>query len=182
MSGQCIVVRPLSRANIRHIAGSLREMCKLPEPMFPIVHFMDVTLRRDWPGYDMVLLGRDELGNDGGRTDPDQKLVQIREDVYESARRGDGFGRFTMAHELGHLLLHHGLPFRRQVDKGEVKPFLNSEWQADAFAGELLMPVPAVLSCPGEASLMDLCGVSFSAARVRFQVLRQEGLIETTDP
>lgn len=182
MSGDCIVVPSRSRRNIRYLAQAFRDMCGAGAPYFDVVRIMDVWLTKQWEGYALQLLPREEMGADLGKTYPDDRIVQVREDVYDDACRGDGFARFTMAHELGHVLLHRDIPMKRVVQKTEVKPYNSSEWQADTFAGELLMPIPAVLSCPGEASLVDLCGVSFSAARVRFQVMQQEGLIEKTDP
>ncbi|WP_319421975.1 ImmA/IrrE family metallo-endopeptidase [Pleurocapsa sp. FMAR1] len=83
---------------------------------------------------------------------PVKKLVYINEDI--SALEG-GFGQSTIAHEIGHWILHIdkqavGEYIDRQ-EKGleiEVQPFLcrsqqsakNIEWQAEYFAGCLLMP------------------------------------------
>lgn len=46
--------------------------------------------------------------------------------------------RFTLAHELGHLMMHElGVPqYRRDHEPGSEE----KETEADAFAGELLMP------------------------------------------
>ena len=66
---------------------------------------------------------------------------QIRENVYERALEGSGRDRLTMAHELWHLLFHEksNISYSR-MDASEVPTYRNPEWQADAFAGELLMP------------------------------------------
>lgn len=177
MSGLCIEVPPRSTKWIRNLAEALRDSCGIKQPWFPIVEFMDLTLLRDWDGYQFEVLDVQEMGGDAGRTYPDEKLVQIRADAYNNARRGDGFGRFTMAHELGHLFMHRGIQFARHVGKETVKPYRSSEWQANAFAAELLMPVGAVQESGGSIFLQGLCGVSAPAAEVRFDLLRREGLI-----
>lgn len=63
--------------------------------------------------------------------------------------------RSTLAHELGHAVLHaeevragrhrpHALALRRAL-RSDLRPFEDSEWQAHAFAGMLLVP-PTALS------------------------------------
>lgn len=67
----------------------------------------------------------------------------IREDVYEAWNDPNdpmhGRARFTLAHELGHLVLHEGPALHRQTAMIKHKVFEDSEWQADYFA-EFLMP------------------------------------------
>lgn len=46
------------------------------------------------------------MGAKHGETIPSENRIRIREDVYERACNGYGRDRLTMAHELGHLLLH----------------------------------------------------------------------------
>ena len=62
--------------------------------------------------------------------------------------------RFTVAHELGHLLLHRGQQFH--VDRGGMRVFRrdgesaagtnHAEIEANVFAAELLMPVAFVVA------------------------------------
>jgi Zn-dependent peptidase ImmA (M78 family) len=55
--------------------------------------------------------------------------------------------RFTIAHEIGHFILHPQkdafVDFRKGIDKGEVKP--PRERHADMFAAALLMPRKALV-------------------------------------
>jgi Zn-dependent peptidase ImmA (M78 family) len=68
----------------------------------------------------------------------------------------DGFGQSTIAHEIGHWILHINHQaigeFKDRIDRGleiETKPFLcrssissdRQEWQAQYFASCLLMPI-----------------------------------------
>lgn len=177
MSGVCIEVPPRSTKSIRELAVLFRDSTGQSDPWFPIVWFMDTFLVREWAGYEFAIGTMEDMGGDAGRAYPDQRLVEIREDAYENAARGDGFGRFTMAHELGHLFMHQGLPMARHVAKNDIKPYRSSEWQANQFAAELLMPISAVQAAKFPITLEQMCGVSAPAARVRFEALRRETLI-----
>ena len=88
--------------------------------------------------------------------------------VYDDSETPDRI-RFTIAHELGHILLGHELEagfghFRRIA---EGKPI--TETQADEFAARLLAPA-CVLWALGVSSTEDiaaLCGISHKAAAIR---------------
>lgn len=86
----------------------------------------------------------DRLGDIAAMIVPVKKLVYINEDI--PALQG-GFGQSTIAHEIGHWVLH----IDDRVASGfkiEVEPFLcrsvqyakGIEWQAQYFASCLLMP------------------------------------------
>ena len=68
-------------------------------------------------------------------------LVRSGQSCYVGINKNRPFTRkrFTLAHELGHFLLHGGERFEDTGDRQSVV-----ERQADAFAAELLMPSPMV--------------------------------------
>lgn len=79
--------------------------------------------------------------------------------------------RFTVAHELGHILLGHELEkgfkhYRRFVRN---KPI--SETQADEFAARILAPACVLwgMNATTADEIAALCGISKSAAQVRAQ-------------
>jgi Zn-dependent peptidase ImmA (M78 family) len=78
------------------------------------------------------------MGAKHGETIPSENRIRIREDVYERACNGYGRDRLTMAHELGHLLLHRVEMITLAREDGDILPYKDPEWQANAFAGELL--------------------------------------------
>src|SRR3989338_4654570 len=94
---------------------------------------------------------QDALKNDGieivGFTSSDLKDITIDEWTWKHQL---GRYRFTLAHELGHIVLHQHLYEPRQFHTiEEWKQFINSipekdhawyEWQAHAFAGLVLVP------------------------------------------
>ena len=78
------------------------------------------------------------MGAKHGEIIPSENRIRIREDVYERACNGYGRDRLTMAHELGHLLLHRVELITLAREDGDIPPYKDPEWQANAFAGELL--------------------------------------------
>ena len=83
----------------------------------------------------------------------------------EEMSRNSGLYRFSLAHELGHIVMKHG------EDAGYV-----AELEANCFAQHLLCPRPVleVLQPADYLEISDLCRVSRSAARVVKDSLRQE--------
>jgi Zn-dependent peptidase ImmA (M78 family) len=118
------------------------------------------------------------MGDQHGLTRPELKEMWIREDVYEGARRGVGRDRFTIAHELGHYLLHNEPGLARTMNpKGSLPAFKCSEWQANSFAGALLIPTDVAQALKNAHAIAETCGVSVDAAGVQLKVLRQKGLL-----
>jgi Zn-dependent peptidase ImmA (M78 family) len=95
--------------------------------------------------------------------------------VYEGACNGVGRDRFTIAHEQSHYLTLGVSGFRLQQnsEKRELKPFEQPEWQANTLAVGLLMPVHLVRNMTPE-QIVEACGVSLTAARVRYSQIRKE--------
>lgn len=99
-------------------------------------------------------------------TDPQTNEIVIREDIYERARLGEGRDRFTIAHEIGHYILHSNevVALTRVYPDEKIKPYEDVEWQADAFAGELLCPSSALTPNLTIDEIADKYGVSRQAA------------------
>lgn len=182
MSELAVRVKPTSRKALRAKACRLRQQLGVKDDYFPIVDLLDPILSHQFPQYVFDVLPTEAMHpEEHALTDPDQRVILIREDTYIGACEGVGRDRFTLAHELGHLVLHGGNYLARTVAPRQQKPthqkFEDSEWQADNFAAELLMPISAVKQCRNADELASRCGVSVPAAEVRFRVLRSEGAI-----
>lgn len=130
---------PLSRKNIRNFALQIRKIFKLERELaFPICKAYEILQEAGHFQYEIKSC--EEMKDYEGRTFPNKKIIWIREDVYDGAAEGVGRHRFTMAHELGHLYMHKDVNVSYARSKAEVKTFEKPEWQADCFAGELLVP------------------------------------------
>ena len=117
---------------------------QLPIDASVIAEFLDLDLVWD-------TIADDEQGTIAARILPLEKLIEINENIPQLK---GGFGESTIAHEIGHWVLHIDTEkverFIRLKQKGvdvRVKPFLcrssnlaRIEWQAQYFAGCLLMP------------------------------------------
>ena len=117
---------------------------QLPIDASVIAEFLDLDLVWD-------TIPDDEQGAIAARILPLEKLIEINENIPQLK---GGFGESTIAHEIGHWVLHIDTQkidsYLRLKQRGvavKVKPFLcrssnlaRIEWQAQYFAGCLLMP------------------------------------------
>ena len=163
------IAEPLSRCEIRRYANHIKaKLCIGPLDKVDIVNLMENVMPELFKsqGYEFELLTREEMGNNHGLTDPISGKIYIREDIYEGACQGCGRDRLTMAHELGHYLLHNGarLGLARAMDNEEIPPYRDPEWQATAFAGEFLMDHDAIKSMDVN-EIVERYGVSYAAAQ-----------------
>lgn len=185
MSKVSFVVPPLSRFKVRGFAQQIRAIATAvgrggAEARFDIVKFLDVIMPQLISDFVLEIVPKDEMGAAHGMTYPESHRIQIREDVYEgAANRGVGRDRQTMAHELGHYVLHSNVGLARAFADGTVPRYRQSEWQADAFAGELLMDIRQIEGCNSPADLARRFGVSLEAATFQWNCWEREGLIKT---
>jgi Zn-dependent peptidase ImmA (M78 family) len=125
-----------------------------------------------------------------GYTDSDQLVCVISCKLAED-ESSEYFCRSTMAHEVGHALMHvedyriqkailksihrkdHQLRVYREK---EVKIYMNPEWQAWRFAGSLLMPEPTFRMVHGQGysdyDLSKIFGVNPAFIRSRRKALK----------
>jgi Zn-dependent peptidase ImmA (M78 family) len=130
----------------------LQSMAKTPNyaPKWPL----DASRVAEFLGLDVVWdqIPADAEGMIAARIIPLERLIEINEDI---PRLRGGFGESTIAHEIGHWLLHinwqgvdQAIEYQRQGHYRSVKPLLcrndlclkGIEWQAQYFATCLLMP------------------------------------------
>ena len=97
--------------------------------------------------------------------------------------------RYTLAHEVGHVILHSGIVMQlaplaaRRNTQRPIKTYENAEWQAEHAAGALLMPIVTLLPllCTLYESnysdreiikeIKDIYGVSVRAAEARIRAV-----------
>lgn len=126
-----------------------------------------------------------EMPGDSGLTvyEKPKIVVRIPRRVRAKAFMGDGYGRYTIAHEFGHAVLHvdklmkgAALPRRRigNVTPRWIPKFKSAEHQAMVFAAALLIndDTARKLSTADEVSVQ--AGVSLTAARIYFEQVQEE--------
>lgn len=176
-------VPPISIAQLRELAGLVRDSSHLtPQETFPVLYFLERSLPQAILGFDFVIVDHLSDGNeacaypDGCSENPDGPFIELTTKVYDRACAGCGRDRLTILHECSHVILHRKVAVHHRSPRGaDLKPYENSEWQANQFAAELLMPPQSFSAC---ASLSEFCkkmGVSREAAKIHAKKLVERG-------
>ncbi|WP_374514720.1 ImmA/IrrE family metallo-endopeptidase [Niveibacterium sp.] len=162
-----MVVPPRTNVSINKLAAVVRDSFGLTgRKFFPIVELYEL-LDELVPGASFEVLEPHEMGDDHGLTRPDRGVISLRSDVYEGAFNGRPRDRFTMAHELGHLLMHRQVTLKRVDPAAPPKIYCNSEWQADKFSSYLLLPTHLIREYDSLELVAADFGVSYEAAQAR---------------
>lgn len=158
-------VPPLGLKQIRKRCELIRRIFNIPlNAPVDIVKVFEYILTQI--GVEFEIVPKHEMGAKHGETIPSENRIRIREDVYERACYGHGRDRLTMAHELGHLLLHRVETITFAREDGDIPPYKDPEWQANAFAGELLAPYEYIK----DMSIIDIAshyGITEKAASIQ---------------
>ena len=106
----------------------------------------------------------------------------IRDSTYAGIVNGNPRDIFTLHHEIGHYILKH----ERELNRGQIGKhefYEDSEWQANAFASEILMPIDEIENILNNQPNVDWTDiyyqfpVSVEAAQYRYDKLIDEGFI-----
>ena len=161
-----VIAEPMSTKNILFLTNTLRKKFNLYDcTYFPIVEFIETVLPEIDTKFSYLYVDRAEMPDTYAYFDNDTKVMVIREDVYERALNGSGRDRFTLAHELGHYVLHSSGVQLCRSDGGRVVTYCDPEWQANTFASKLLMPDHLIYTLtPSEIS--KEFGTSYQAAEI----------------
>lgn len=119
------------------------------------------------------------------RFDPGSNEIILDVQVYLDLYDGQSRARFTVAHEIGHAILHGryykeiltGNRKAKFLNRGDIPHYADPEKQANRFASEFLMPTPLVEELMRQGcSPLDLAHifhVSFSAAEIKYTNVRK---------
>lgn len=167
MSYKC---NPTSRKSLREYALYIRKALGCDSIYFPIVEFLEL-LPWIYPELTYSIVESTEMpDNIHADIDVLNKVIRIKEKIYDGACDGNGRDRFTIAHEIGHFLLmsEGGVSYAKSTTK--PKAYEDPEWQADAFAGELLVPIHKLKRYKKATTVAKRCGVSLSCAEFMMKI------------
>ena len=181
MSKNCVC--PLKRAEIREFALRIRRFLGYKDTDFvDMAKLFDYLSNRFAMGglkFDYRVMSDDDNSFENKEeafTDMSSGIIYIKESVMnEACRRSFRRSSFTLAHELGHYLLHYvqdNVRLTRISDNLSVPTFCDPEWQADAFASEFLMPYDQCLKMSVE-EIRKTYHVSRKAAEVRYDKIHK---------
>lgn len=133
-----------------------QHITKLPVPIVSICRNLDITVKYNDGLTDQMNSGRSTI-IDG------KPIIMVAPDCKPQRRR------FTIAHELGHILLGH--VGEHELINREPSPSDNPiEQEANVFASRLLSPACVLWGCNVQSSeeIGRLCDISPTAAKYRF--------------
>jgi Zn-dependent peptidase ImmA (M78 family) len=169
------IAKPSSRSAIRELANSIRKVAGVyDEPYFPVMELLEWGLPELDPLFTLEILAPGVMKNEYAVTYPEKHLIRIQEDVYERAVSGSGRDRFTIAHEIGHYIMHKpgSIALARSHNFEKIPSFKSPEWQANTFAGELLAP-PHIIHGLSIREVAMSCGVSLEAASIQLKNIQR---------
>lgn len=155
---------------VRSVFVSDDEIC------FPIIDVLEFRLQNFEEGFYLDVCSHEEMGAEEGLVVAGSNCIKLREDVYEGAWSDVGRDRFTACHEFGHYLLHRRVALAR-VREDSHPVYCDAEWQADTFAGGLLMSSRHVRKIGSQHNAATQCGMTPMAAGVMWAKYQKEGLI-----
>jgi transcriptional regulator with XRE-family HTH domain len=173
-----LLVAPQSTQVIWGYSEQVRQIFVEPgELYFPIMDVLEFRLSKFYEDFHIDPCSREEMGSEEGLVIAGQNCIKLREDVYEGAWSGNGRDRFTACHEFGHYLMH-----RQQVTMARTREdshpiYRDAEWQADTFAGALLMSSKHLGKLRSHDDAASRCGMTPMAAKVMWSKYEKEGWI-----
>lgn len=169
-----IIVPALSTNTIRAFAEKVRSAFVDDDRVdFPIMDVIEFRLGFIFDGFYLDVRDKDSMGDDEGRVIGRTKGLALREDVYEGAWSDSGRDRFTACHELAHFLMHRTVTMARTREDTD-KIFCDAEWQADTFAGTLLMSPRHLNRFKTYDDAAAQCRMTGAAAKVMWSKYRAE--------
>ena len=168
-----IKVPPLNTQSIKHKARVIRDKLFKLNPAESIDLSRTLEHKLHLLGVTYEIWEIEDMPDAEALTNPDAMTIILRADTYDALcnphHHGFRRARFTVAHEIGHLFLHEGFALARGTVQHQY--YEDSEWQADMFAAELLMPTE---ECIG-LSIQEIQSkylVGYKAAKNKFESLK----------
>ncbi|MBR4576008.1 MAG: ImmA/IrrE family metallo-endopeptidase [Clostridia bacterium] len=176
MSKMIYRAQPMSRAKLRQLAIQFRSLLGIEDVYHVnVLKILEHVMPMLFEGFTYEIVQIQELPmNRHADTDVINRIIRIREDIYDKACKNDGQARMTIMHEIAHYLLFVvcGVKFARSFADKPVKTYEDPEWQAKAFAAEIMCDYRLVRHMSPDM-IKDECGVSWSAANMIFRNCRK---------
>ena len=170
-----IFVPAMSTESIREFADKVRSVfVEDTQIEFPIMDVLEFRMAELLDGFYLDIRDKESMGVDEGRVVAGKNAIALREDVYEGAWGGNRRDRFTASHEFAHFLLHRTVTMARVRDDSD-KIYCDAEWQADTFAGTLLMSPRHLDRFRDADDAAEACRISPPAAHVMWAKYNDEG-------
>lgn len=158
-----------------------QNICSLPISIQELCKNLSITLYNYQDDADIINMFdfQNNTKNNEGFTSIVNKHPVV---FYDKTVKPHGRLRFTVAHELGHILLGHletnNIACRAGVslwNNGEVNINMPLESAANIFASRLLAPACVLkeLNVTTAKQIMELTGLSYTASKIRLERLKE---------
>jgi len=122
------------------------------------------------------------LGDTDGKTEfsSGTVIISIQRSVRMRAEMGVGRDRMSLAHELGHGVMHYGAPLNRKTgaagttELSRITPYRSAEHQAKVFASAFLIHDEIAAKLGSAEEIAVEFGVSIQAAEICFERLNKK--------
>jgi Zn-dependent peptidase ImmA (M78 family) len=166
-----LIVKRRSAAEIHALALDWRRALQIETEWSPnLVETFENRLPKIILGFELV--AQDDALLNGAEGFARYPRIFIRKSIRQRALDWDGRSRMTLAHELGHLVMHPDAPLPRMVESNKPAPIedmrRSAEWQTRKFGAFFLMPEHIVREFATFEELAQHCNVSREAAEIRF--------------
>jgi len=161
-----------SEWDIERLATAVRrELGVAPGARIAMQPVLEMALDDIYPGAYYTIEFDCDMGGAEGRTDHFEPKISLSASTYVGLQIADPRARMTVAHELGHLLMHTRQPVYHYSSRARDR-HVDPEWQATYFAAALLMPAAAFRKMRTVKQAKQAFGVSRNAALRRARDLR----------
>lgn len=175
---------PSNEERIEQAATELRERWGIPNQACPDIITMIFKLKHEELIADYVRVPDAELPDDEAEYNSHARVLKLRESVFQAAndiygRIAKSRARFTITHEIAHVILGHTGTRHRNVSDRKIERILPrirvDEIEANRFAAAFLMPSHLIdLSLnPTPAEISFQFQVSEAAASARLDQLKR---------
>lgn len=122
------------------------------------------------------ICANDQMPDRDGQTIWNPVGIRVPQRIHDQLEYHGHRARFTVAHELGHIMLHPGEEFSRhaaeKIRRSNYPAGRSAEWQANVFAAAFLMPRAICVRATSPVELSKLATTSVDAAERRMRDLR----------
>lgn len=171
------LAEPKPRKEIEHFARFVRKTMGIKGLYVDVMNILEVVIPAEDEDFHIEIYEiTASLGSKPAYYDPEKNCIYIREDIYEKAIIGDGFSRFTIAHEIGHYCLISVFGKPDYIPLEDIENYsdcklksMDPEWQSNVFAGEFLC-CSEVIKGLSKYEIKEKCGVTDIAAEIAWKI------------
>ena len=168
-------VRRLTKEQIRRKALDLRRLYNIADGYVDVTDLIELCMSQS--RFRFHIVNDEELPGIAAFSSPQDHYMEIAESIYNKAYNNDPKARFIIAHEIGHIHIGHSTPLQWATTENICRhPLDDSEYQADIYAVELLLPITGVIKCKNPRHVSEKYVVEQTVAFDRWIEIQNEGL------